>query len=394
MRSQTDDLVKLVESLEAALRRDRRQRRLSDTQVRDNAEALLNAIVAEFLSELDPSLAVNITHYREMWQLRELGRGQVEIRQMLEDTGRFHDALEALPRPTGRALEHGFEDSPVSAARLAVYLTGTSRPPRDLIAELWAEPPDWLASGSHRLLLAAAEFAAAHDVPSIARAIFERMADLAAPDRPRWLARAGLAAANAGDGQGAEALVDRARSIAEQPHGFVEFCVALISEDPDVVLAAVSDELLDSEQDRAMALVARAQAQDLTGRLDDAIRTLDDLLTERSDLTSGLVTQARLLAKRATEQSGDSRFADLSKAKERSLAARDERRKWRGPSAEGAGLAAEVAFNLGNVDEVLRIGLPRAEGEALEERVITRTGQRRSSSGNGIGSSRHCPETG
>jgi len=255
VRSQTDDLVKLVESLEAALRRDRRQRRLSDTQVRDNAEALLNAIVAEFLSELDPSLAVNITHYREMWQLRELGRGQVEIRQMLEDTGRFHDALEALPRPTGRALEHGFEDSPVSAARLAVYLTETSRPPRDLIAELWAEPPDWLASGSHRLLLAAAEFAAAHDVPSIARAIFERMADLAAPDRPRWLARAGLAAANAGDGQGAEALVDRARSIAEQPHGFVEFCVALISEDPDVVLAAVSDELLDSEQDRAMALV-------------------------------------------------------------------------------------------------------------------------------------------
>jgi len=366
VRSQPDDAASLVESLEATIRRDRRQRGSSDVDLRDNAEALLNSILAQFLYELAPSLAVSVAHYREMWQLRDLGRGQAEIRRMLEDTGRFADVLAALPKPTASALRHGYGASNVSAARLAAYLTEASRLPRDLVAELWAEPPEWLTGGSHWLLLAVAEFASAHEVPSTARAIFEEMAERAAPDRPRWLARAALAAANAGDLPGANALIERAQELGERSHAFVEFCAALISEDPDTVLGAVSEELLESEVDRAMALLARAQAEDSAGRLDDALRTVDDLLAESAHVTAALLMEARFLAKRAMEGGGDSRFADLTKSKERGLAARDERRKWRGPSAEAAALAAEVAFSLGNVDEVLRIGLPRPDGEASD----------------------------
>ncbi len=371
VRAQPDDAARLVESLETVLRRDRRQRRSSDVDLRQNAEALLSSILAHFLSELDPSHAVNVAHYREMWELRDLGRGQAAIRQMLEDASRFDDVLAALPKPTARALRGAHEASAVVAARLAVYLTETSREPRDLIEELWAETPDWLGGGSHWLLLAAAEFASAHQVPSIACAIFEEMADEAAPDRSRWLARAALAAANAGDAAEATALIDRAQDLGEQPNAFARFCAAMIDDDPDAVLGAVSEGLLKSEQDRAMALLARAQAEDLLSRSDDALRTLDDLLADQPEVTSALVMQARFLARRAMEGGGDSRFADLARSKELSLSARDERRKWRGPSAEAAGLAAEVAFNLGNVDEVLRIGLPRPDGEALDSEAST-----------------------
>ncbi len=366
VRGRSEDLADLVDSLETALRRDHRQRRLPDTERHRNAEVLLSAILAQFLSELDPSTAVNIAHYREMWELNDLGRGQTQIRQMLEESARFDEALDALPKPTASALRSAFAISPVPAARLATYLTDPSRSPYQLIVELWSEPPEWLLDGPHWLLLSVAEFAAAHEVLAVGRQAFEKLAALGAPDRPRWKARAALMAANAGDEPAAQALLDRARELSDERHEFVEFCAALISEDPERVLTSVTDELLTSEEDRAMALLALAQAQDLTGHLDEAIQTFDELLTERPDLTSGLVIQGRLLTKRATIEGGDSRFADLSKAKDRCLAARDERRRWRGDSATPTAMAAEIALNLGSIDEALRIGLPRPDGEALD----------------------------
>lgn len=194
VRSNPSDVADLVESLNGVVASDRRQRKRPPSEVAEATQRLLDVLVAQFLSELDPSLAQNVAHHREMWQFQRLDAGRREIRAILEDRGRFDAHVEQLPSPVAQALHEAYEDSPVSAARLAAYLSDGTTDPGDLIEHLWSERPPWLLEGSHLILVAVAEFASAHAYPETASDMFETLANQTSPDRRRWLARAGLAA--------------------------------------------------------------------------------------------------------------------------------------------------------------------------------------------------------
>lgn len=115
-----------------------------------------------------------------------------------------------------------------------------------------------------------------------------------------------------------------------------------------------------------MVLSAKARAQQVIDRPEEAISTLQTLLSQRPNVTSTLLLLARLLVDRAGSERSESRYVDLKAAFDLCIRARDERRRWRGDSAEAAALAAEIAFNLSQPHDVLRLGLPSPEGEATE----------------------------
>ncbi|MDP3984492.1 MAG: hypothetical protein Q8Q52_05740, partial [Acidimicrobiia bacterium] len=321
VRLQPADIAAMHRSLSAVVALSRGYRGASSQKVGESTQQMLDAVVGQFLALLEPSRALNVAHYREMWELKKLGRDVAEMRTILEDQTQRSDYLAVPPAPTARALERAAEVQPVPAAHLAAYLTQGTRSPAAIVHELWSEPPPWLTDGSHWLLLALAEFAASHGVNSTAAEIFEAMAEGGAPDRPRWLARAALSASGTGDQDRANRLAERARAFGGDSHSFVDFAAALISDDAESVMAAVTDELLEEKQDAAMALLAKARAEDLLGRRDDAIATLEGLTAERPDFTSALLTQARFLVNRAVTEGSDSRYADVTRAKDLSLAA-------------------------------------------------------------------------
>lgn len=274
------------------------------------------------------------------------------------------DLLAHVPAPVAAAIERALERDEHSALQLLRHLTNEDREPHELVRELVLEGESRLTSGVAELWLAVAEFASAHRCHSEASLAFARAADIDQDSAPRWLARAALASAASGS-DGAEELLTRARmSAGPQDEAFIAVIEAAIAEDAKRVLEFAESHgpghgLIDLMRVRALAEL---------GRLDEALEVAFGALKEHpgASLSGGTALQAARLFIRRCELGGapPSRLTDLERARELALKARDERRRWRGPSDEAALVAAQAAAAAKDFDGVIRIALPPPDGEA------------------------------
>lgn len=321
------------------------------------AEAVVAAVVGEFLFELDPSAAIGVAHYREM-QLLEQIAAAVGIRD--ED---FSEILEHVPSPIRLPLASARAADPAAVGRLLELIL--SEDPAAALAGLFPEPPAWCSDASFDLWRAAAEAAASYGVDSVASALFQKLADEGAPPRSYLYARSALHAAQDGDTSRAEELLGRARDFGES--GITRLIEAALAGDEEARVAAAEDVPVDGAPAEALHLARMLQADAffVLHRWDDALRAADEVLTHIPDHSGARILKARcLLARRATGGS-ESAEADLIAARDIALEARDLRRKWRGASEEAAYWACVAMLLASDWAGVLRIALRPPFGEAI-----------------------------
>lgn len=275
--------------------------------------------------------------------------------------------LASLPPPAAAALEGTL--GKFTLANTIVHLLadedGTpSARLRGAVGLLRAEP-----SGAGEFLwVAAAEYGMAHAQHEVASAAFEEAARSNSATASRWLARAALAAAGAGDEDRARSLIQSARQSAgdERARDFVAVISAAVAEDASQVLDATKQY---GEGDGLVDLM-RVRALDIDGRHDEALALALRLLNDHPNraLTGGLALEAaRLLLGRAQEvgPAVDS-AGDAERARQLALEVRDLRRQWGGPSEEAAVVAAAAAGCTRDYETAIRLAVEPPDGEATE----------------------------
>ncbi len=225
-------------------------------------------------------------------------------------------------------------------------------------------------AASADLWLAVAEFAAAHGAHEDSARAFAEAAPIS-PDAGRWLARAALETAAAGDPDRARTILVSAKHAAtsEDQATFVEVMAAAVDEDPERIIDAASRHVgVD-----ALVEVMRARALSLLGRVDEAANAAMNAVRDHPNrsMVGGLVLEAarQLLSRSEEEGVGRSRLQYADQARQLALEVRDWRRQWRGPSEDAAAMAAQAAAAARDFGAVVRLASPPPDGEATEREM-------------------------
>lgn len=277
------------------------------------------------------------------------------------------DLIARVPPNVAAELERARDEAPEAAQQLLARLASEAASPSDLVVGLLTERPPWLAlCSSPRIWASIGEFAVAHEARASAVEAFERAAELDGVDAPRWTARAALAAAGDDRPEKATDLVERARQAAVDPHPFVNVITAAIEASAGGDPAAVIEAAEAYTGDDALVKMMEGLALSTLGRRADALEVFESAFENHPAITAAAVELARLLLARYLKDESENPIADLERARELALQARDLRRGWRGDSAEAAALAAQASSFAGDLEGVSRISLPPPEGAATE----------------------------
>lgn len=208
-----------------------------------------------------------------------------------------------------------------------------------------------------------AEYALAHGLATDARTLFEVHAEHSPQPAPS-LIRAALAALDSDDIAGAELLLVRAESSA-QSSGDRAFASML-----QLHLAGKSESaLIVAEQldaSNTIAQIVRSRILVSEGRIREARDLVTALVRDHPKALAGLMLEAskRLIQARAQLAPEEGEHGHLQLAYQLAIEGRDQRRAWRGDSAEASVLAAHAAVLLGDYQAVLSLVLEPPRGQA------------------------------
>jgi excisionase family DNA binding protein len=277
------------------------------------------------------------------------------------------ELLGTIPPPAATALERAMKRDPRAAFELLGVLSESDTSPAQIVANVIASSSPMAGASDSDLWVAVGEFAVAHGEHRSGAVAFHRAAAPGGPEAGRWLGRAALAYAAAGEMSKAATQLAEARSLTTGDSPFLDVIDGALAEDANrIVQAARRQRTFDPLVDTMVVT-----ALHVTGALDQALEVARRSLERAPSrgLTGGLaLAAARLLVERA--QAGPAstiKTRDLHEAQELALLVRDLRRAWHGPSAEAAYLAAVAAFEAGDRDGALRIALPEPDGQATKE---------------------------
>lgn len=347
-----------------------RKRGQSAIQLREESERLVPIVVGELLVALDPSLAVAVAHFREMTQLGDL-KGEIKHIADVLDVDRDMEALVARLPPTAVGpLETLRRESLSASAALLRSVFGGIGGPRRAIADLIRLPPQWLEDGPPSAWLTLAELASAHGEHGSASAAFEEAAERGSPNRAVCLARAAAEAATAGDMQRAGQLLGTAKRLDDIGSRFVGIVGAAVREDYETMIE-LADSYAEEDPQRDLVIGMRGNAQLALKRWDDAIATLEEQVRLQPRAAGAYLRIAQALLARATEGKSVSRQADLRRAREFALKARDLRREWLGPSDEAVAIACRAAIAAHAWEEAIGLGREFPEGQATPEEAAS-----------------------
>ena len=277
------------------------------------------------------------------------------------------DLITRVPPNFAAELERARGAAPEAADQLLARFGSEAASPTDTVVGLLAERPPWLASCFSPCIWASiGEFAAAHGVGASALEAFARAAELDGTDAPRWMARAALAAAGDDRPEKARELLERARRAAPGPHPFVDVIAAALEASTGGDPAAVIEAAGAHDEDDVIVEMMKGLALLRMGRREEALGVLESARRNHPANTAAAIQLVRLLLARYLKDESENPVADLERARELALQARDLRRGWRGDSTEAAMLAAQAASFGRDLKGVLRIALPPPEGEATE----------------------------
>ncbi|WP_433790856.1 tetratricopeptide repeat protein [Actinoplanes sp. CA-252034] len=276
------------------------------------------------------------------------------------------DRLERLPGITHGRINAAMATDGRSARRLVRLLTEFQEP-KAVLTEWASKRPAWLVASDWDTQLAAAELAGAYGVPQLEAALFMEVVQQGCPPEEVWTARAALALTAVGDTSERAGLLE-ALNAGISRHPYSRAVAAVFGSQPEDALRLVEAWHPEDRADqsaKAMLLIQIPLGHpDEDPSFDDveqALAVADDVLADR--WFGGIALwRARVLILRARRRGSKVLFADLRKAQETALRVRDDRRVWRSKSAEAVAVSCEAAGLRGDLDFVLRVGLPEELG--------------------------------
>jgi hypothetical protein len=285
----------------------------------------------------------------------------------------IYERLRQLPPGCGPRLLAAWRDEPTLAWRLITAVTAIDDRPANVLRHWQLERPSWLGTASWQVQLATAELAESYGAATLAADLFTAAADLGAPRRGLWLARAAIIYDNSDDDDGRrKALTSLSTALAgDEP--FAAAVLALLSGDLDTSARIADDWSPDDPSDRILRAVLRfrllgfeeSQARPDRRFVDRGLQLLAEAL--RDQWAAGLaVARAQLLIIRARQGEAPNSDADLREARALAVRARDDRRTYRADSAEAVAVACQASMLLMDLRRVLELGSPDGQATKYE----------------------------
>jgi tetratricopeptide (TPR) repeat protein len=339
-------------------------------QARDMAAALTAIAIEELVNIAEPGLAATLVSHRTIARgIQDLKDGQAAIYGRIGDVLAALQTSNALPSeqlqsltPPGRRLMSQLHSSnPSLTSALMPWVLGTPLEQSANMASLVDRTPDWLAGALSRHAWEIVAEVAAHSGASAHSSLAnERAASLDPRERTRLLAKAALAAKDAGDRPRSEALVAQAidGSIGAEAE-FAHVVRRLIESDTGAGTAfaeACESAITAGAQELALLYTWAGNAHFIDGDTDEAIAVLRRASAALPDYAGPRISLAAVLLARAVESPDSERLTNLHEALEVALRARDLRREWGGDTSEALAVATQAAFSLGDWALVIDLG--------------------------------------
>ncbi|WP_091456057.1 PIN domain-containing protein [Micromonospora inyonensis] len=284
----------------------------------------------------------------------------------------MYERLRQLPALNGPRLLAAWRDDQTLAWRLITAVTSVEDRPGEVLRQWQASRPVWLVTASWQVQLAAGELAASYGARILAVDLFTAAASQGAPRRAFWLARAAMIYdENGGDGRPA-ALACLPTLLADS-EPYAGAVVALLGGDRDTAARIVGAWAPEEPSDQTLRAVLRlrlaapADAHAVLDRhtIDRGLHVLAEAL--RDQWAAGLaVARAQMLITRARRGESPNWDVDLREARSLAIRARDDRRAYRGDSAEAVAVACHASMLLMDLRRVLELGAPDGEANAYE----------------------------
>jgi tetratricopeptide (TPR) repeat protein len=296
------------------------------------------------------------------------------------DEEAVRDRLAQLPPATAGRVLAAWRDEPASTWRLVTALTSLEDRPTSVVAEWARHRPGWLGEAGWQVQLAAAELAVGYGGPLLAADLFLAVANLGANRRELWLARAAVLYDENDHGAGRDealATLGPADALSEP---YARAVVALLAGNLGAATRALDECPVDQhhpiERTFCVALTLRVIVAKNGGLLDRAtvdggLLVLAESLRGRWSAALGVV-YARLLIMRASRGESPTPDADLRTAQQVAVRARDDRRRYRGNSAEATELACQAALMAANLRDTIALGTAGDQGATEDEAASPR----------------------
>jgi tetratricopeptide (TPR) repeat protein len=282
----------------------------------------------------------------------------------LADSGSAGDVLAGIPPACRERLAALGEVSADVAERVTEELIKAASRVPGVLVRLADTPPEWLQDADCLAWEAIADFLVAHNLPG-ASDMQDRAVALGSPRSSHYRVADALMADGDGEGDSDEA----ARLLDDEAldHPLAAAARSLVGGD----LASAASEVRrsgalgsDDTNLATMAIRILAMAHARNGELPQAIRVMHDAAERFPDRASFHLGLARLQLGLAQEQ-GEPVRPDLpTSAAENAIRARDEFRKWHGPSAEAVAIAANAYHMVNQHQQIVDIATVQPEGEA------------------------------
>ncbi len=270
-----------------------------------------------------------------------------------------------LPPACRERIEALREVSPDAADQVLSLISQRSSLVPGVLVQVVESPPSWMLDASYLVWGALADFVQAHRLPGLSR-IFGRAIEAGSPRSALHRVRIAMVAARENED------IERAEELLQEvPPGYplADAVKAHLSDDAEAVIDVISRSKLHRSEDPDLALYGSellGWAYWYLGELESALGVLRQAGERFPGRGSLLLQQARFklaLAERVDVQWGQ-RHDLYESAVELAVRASDEFRRWRGPSAQAAALAAEALLVIEQPERVCQLTMARPEGEA------------------------------
>jgi tetratricopeptide (TPR) repeat protein len=318
----------------------------------------------------------------------ETGKLLIPRRQRLDATGRdrileivrdfrhadpLEESLPLLP-PSSAAVLRSAEARPENTMMIAWQLAEGRHQPALTAATLLAAQPSWLSDGGGQFEAAIGAYANDHGHPDLARRAFELAAQYERADRDRLHSIAAMlaigqsdaaaAAANLGQISDRVGLFPRMASAAMDDHGRPEDQAA--TDELALTVMAADQTELATEPTLLLYLAGLAVRR---GELDEAVRRFEMAAAVGDPpLAAARIQLARALLARASAGSAVLAHGDLGRGQALALQARDDMRRWAGPSERAVMVLQQIRTAQGAFQEVIRLATPESEGGGALDR--------------------------
>ncbi|MFG3643587.1 hypothetical protein ACGF3C_25320 [Micromonospora sp. NPDC047762] len=285
----------------------------------------------------------------------------------------MYERLRQLPALNGPRLLAAWRDDPTLTWRLISAVTTVEERPAEVLRGWQEGRPEWLGAVSWQVQLAAGELAASYGARILAADLFTAAANQGSPRRAFWLARAAIIYDENGGDDGRQAALECLTRSSADSEPFAGAVVALLAGDRDTAARLVEAWAPEDPSDRTLRtalrlrLAAPANASAVLDRhtIDRGLHVLAEAL--RDQWAAGLaLTRAQLLITRARRGESPNWDADLREARSLAVRARDDRRTYRGDSAQAVAVACHASILLMDLRRVLELGAPGGEANAYE----------------------------